>query len=263
MIKTLVSIEVDLAASRAIRFASQLNLFIPMEIQPVYVKAAPPREMSIGSGWARRHWEEEIIQQGTAEIKEMISSEWEFSPTLKEPQVVYGDRERELLKIMEAESFDVFVDGERFEWTPANLHQKLNSKLLQQFLGIIGLPRVLRKIEGLLLLCHEAKGVPVLAQAMARLWRGASLPVSLATPRGATKDLSQEVDKARELLTEAGCQVSVEADFPYYPEPPVKGFLRRYGIVGLALEKGVGKDSHELTWLSQVKAPLLLVLFDG
>ena len=48
MIKTLVSIEVDLAASRAIRFACQLGNFMEMEIHPVYIKEAPPREMSMG-----------------------------------------------------------------------------------------------------------------------------------------------------------------------------------------------------------------------
>ncbi len=261
MIKALVSIEVDLAASRAIRFASQLNYFIPMEIHPVYVKAAPPRELSIGSGWARHHWEHEIIQQGKAEIMEMISSEWEFSPTLKEPRVVYGDREWELLKIIETERFDIFVDGERFEWTPANLYRKLHSRLLQRFPGVIGIVRVLRKIEKLLLLCTEASGVQPLVQSMTLLWSGSSLPVSLATPRGAPDDLAQEAAKAKEVLAQAGCQVSLQADFPYYPEPPVPGFLREYGLVALALERGLKKDSPELAWLSRVKVPLIVKLY--
>jgi len=261
MIKTLVSIEVDLAASRAIRFASQLNYFIRMEIDPVYVKEAPPRELSIGSGWARHHWEQEIIQQGKAEIMEMISSEWEFSPTLKEPRVVYGDREWELLNIIETERFDVFVDGERFEWTPANLHRKLQSKLWQRFPGVIGIARVLRKIEELLVLCTETKGVQSLVQSMALLWNGSTLPVSLAIPHGAPDDLAQEAAGAKEVLAQAGCQVSLQADFPYYPEPPAPGFLRKYGLVALALERGLKKDSPELDWLSRVKAPLLITLF--
>jgi len=129
VIKTVVSIELDLAASRAIRFASQLNYFVPMEILPVYVKALPPRDLSIGSGWVRRHWEQELVQEGKAEIIEMISSEWEFSPTLKEPLVAYGDRERELLKIMEADGFDVFVDGEPAENQPVadSVHRSCGS----------------------------------------------------------------------------------------------------------------------------------------
>jgi hypothetical protein len=261
MIKTLVSIEVDLAASRAIRFASQLNYFIPMEIQPVYVKEAPPRDLSIGSGWARHHWEQEIVQQGKAEIMEMISSEWEFSPTLKEPRVVCGDREWELLRIMESERFDVFVDGERFEWTPANLCRKLHSKLLHRFPGVLGFARVLRKIERLLVLCTEAKGVQPLVQSMSLLWNGSPLPVSLAIPHGAPDDLAQEAARAKKVLAQAGCQVSLDADFLYYPEPPAPGFLRKYGLVALALKRDLKKDSPELEWLSRIKAPLLITLY--
>jgi hypothetical protein len=261
MIKTLVSIEVDLAASRAVRFASQLNYFVGMEIHPVYVKEAPAREVSIGSGWARRHWEEEIVQQGRTEIMEMISSEWEFSPTLKEPQVIWGDRERELLRIIEADAFDVFVDGERFEWTAANLHRKLQSRLWQRFPGVIGIARVLRKIEGLLVLCTEAQGVQPLARSLALLWQGSSLPMTLAMPQGAPADLAREAAKAQEVLARVGCQVSLEADFPYYPEPPAPGFLRKYGLAALALKPGLKKDSPELTWLSRVNAPLLIKLY--
>jgi len=261
MIKTLVSIEVDLAASRAIRFASQLNFFVSMEIHPVYVKEAPAREVSIGSGWARHHWEQEIVQQGQAEIMELISSEWEFSPTLQEPRVVCGDREWELLKIMEAGSFAVFVDGERFEWTPADLYRKLHSKLWQRFPGVIGIARVLRKIEGMLVLCTEAQGVQPLAQSLSALWCGSSLPVTLAMPAGAPAALAQEAAGAKEVLAQAGCQVSLHPDFPYYPEPPAPGFLRKYGLVALALKRDLKKDSAELDWLSRVKTPLLITLY--
>ncbi len=261
MIKTLVSIEVDLAASRAIRFASQLNYFIPMEIHPVYVKEAPPRELSIGSGWARHHWEQEIIREGKAEIMEMISSEWEFSPTLREPLVVYGDRERELLRIIESEHFDIFVDGERFEWTPANLYRRLQSKLWQRFPGVIGLARVLRKIETVLLLGTEARGIQPLVQSLASLLGGSALPISLATPRGAADALVQEAARAKDNLVQAGCQASLQTDFPYFPEPPAPGFLRQYGLAAVALDRRLKKDSPEIAWLAQVRVPLLLKLY--
>ncbi len=261
MIKTVVSIEMDLAASRAIRFASQLNYFISMEIHPVYVKAPPPRDLSIGSGWARRHWEEDLVQQGKTEIIEMISSEWEFSPTLREPLVVSGDREAELLKIMEAEPFDIFVDGERFEWTPADLHRKLHSRLWQRFPEVIGIARVLRKINKLLLLCLEAPGVRPLVDSMSRLWSGSTLPVVLAVPRGAPEELAQEAARAQEALAQAGCQVSFQADFEYYPEPPLPGFLREYGLAALALKRDLKKDFPGLAWLSQAKVPLLIKLY--
>lgn len=240
---------------------SQLNYFVPLEIHPVYVKEAPPREISIGSGWARHHWEQEIVQQGKAEIMEMISSEFEFSPNLKEPRVVYGDREQELLRIGGSEGFDIFVDGERFEWNAANLYHKFHSRLWQRFPGVIGIARVLRKIERLLVLCPEAGAVQPLTESVASLWHAASLPVSLAVPQKAPGALVQEAAKAKEILSQAGCRVSLQADFPYYPEPPVPGFLRQYGLVALALERGLTKNSPELAWLAQVKVPLIFKLY--
>ena len=50
MIRTLVSIEVDLASSMAIRYACQLGNLIPMELQPVYVKSYPFEEPVTGIG---------------------------------------------------------------------------------------------------------------------------------------------------------------------------------------------------------------------
>jgi hypothetical protein len=262
VIKTVVSIEMDVAASRAIRFASQLNYFIPMEIHPVYVKAPPSRDLSIGSGWARRHWEEDLVQQGKTEIIEMISSEWEFSPTLREPLVVSGDREAELLRIMEAERFDIFVDGERFDWTPADLHRKLHSRLWQRFPGIIGFARVLRKINKLLLLCTEASGVWPLVESMTRLWSGSTLPVMLAVPRGAPDDLTREAARAHEALNQTGCQASLPDGLRILSGAPgFPGFLREYGLAASGLKRDLKKDHPGLAWLSQAKVPLLIKLY--
>ena len=63
---------------------------------PVYVKESPPHESVMGAGWASRTWEKEMVQQGKAEISELITAEKDFCPVLREPRVIYGDREAEL-----------------------------------------------------------------------------------------------------------------------------------------------------------------------
>ncbi len=158
MIKTIVSIEVDLAASRAIRFACQLGNFIPMEIHPVYIKEAPPRNLTIGSGWARRHWENELVQEGKEEISELITSEIDYCPVLQDSRVVYGDRDSEILKILEKDPFDLYVEGAHFPWNLATLYQRIHSSLFQRSHMPIALAPVLRKIYKLLVLCLEPRG---------------------------------------------------------------------------------------------------------
>jgi hypothetical protein len=251
----------DLAASRAIRFACQLGYFMQMEIQPVYVKESPSRNLSIGSGWARRHWEEEMVAEGQKEITEMLSSEIDFCPALRPAQVIFGDRDAELLRLLKHEPFDLYVEGAGFPWTDALLHQKLQSSLFQEAPAPIALAPVLRKIYELLVLCPEPQGLQVLTPSLARLWRGCPVPISLAVPMGLEAVQRPEVEKAKTTLEESGCRVSVQEGFPHYPTPPDDAVLRKYGLVALALKRGLKKDSPELEWLSRVKAPLLITLY--
>lgn len=261
MIKALVSIELDLAASRAIRFACQLGYFIQMDIQPVYVKESPPRELSIGSGWARRHWEEEIVAAGQKEITEMLYSEIDFCPVLRPAQVIFGDRDAELLQILKREHFDLYLEGAHFSWTSALLHQKLQSALFQGAQIPIVLAPVLRKIYQILVLCPDPEALSALTPVLARLWRGCSVPIFLTVPAGLESALQSEVAKAKATLEENGCRVSVQEGFPHYSTPPDDEYLRKYGLVALALKRGLKKDSPELEWLSRVKAPLLITLY--
>ncbi len=64
MIKALVSVEVDLASSIAIRFACQLGELTDIEILPVYVKESPPYEAVRGAGWVSRTWQKEMVHKG-------------------------------------------------------------------------------------------------------------------------------------------------------------------------------------------------------
>jgi hypothetical protein len=262
VIKALVSIEVDLAASRTIRFACQLGNFMPVELHPVYIKESPPRELSIGSGWARHHWEKELVQEGKKEISEWIASEIDYSPEVKlmEPRVVTGDRDAELLRIMEGEPFDLYVEGARFPWDQATLYQKIHSRLFQTA-PAVALAPVLRKIHKLLVPCLNAAGVKAMEKALPQLWSGCSIPVTLALPQGQGGILQAEATRARQALEQANCQVGPDEIFPFFPEPPTDDYLRQYGLVALALEREPGKDSPYLEWLSQFKAPMLLVLY--
>lgn len=261
MIKALISIEVDLAASRAIRFACQLGNFMPMEIHPVYTKEAPPRDLSIGSGWARHHWEQELIQQGKTEIADLISSEIDYCPVLKTPRVVFGDRDAALARLLEKETFDLYVEGAHFPWSQAMLHQRMHSKLFQRVQVPIVLARVLRKIYKLLVLCLDAAGTRALGAVLPRLWSGCAIPVSLALPAAPEGNLLPEVNLIKQSLDQTGHQVDLQEAFPFLPAPPTDEYLRQYGIVAFALERGIKKDSPQLVWLSEVKVPLLLVLY--
>lgn len=257
MIKTLVAIEVDLASSMAIRYACQLGNLVDMELYPVYVKEPPPDVPATGVGWVRRTWEREIVARGKEEIQEMLASEMESCPRLQEPRVLYGDREYELLKIMEHEPFDLYVEGAPYPFTPANIHHRLHQKFYQHLEPPLIWLRILRKINQLLVVCQAPGDVKALMPAVRKLWTGCPAPIHLGLPPLADSGevLRREVAAAREDLEAAGCQVAVKEISAQTPE-----FAKEYGLVAVSLERAGNKESPQLQWLSQVKAPLMLVL---
>jgi hypothetical protein len=261
MIKTLVAIEVDLASSLAIRYACQLGHLMDVELHPVYVKAPPPEVPATGSGWVRHTWEREILAMGKEEIQEMLAGEMESCPQLQEPQVIYGDREYELLKIMEREPFELYVEGAPYPFTAVNIHRRLNTKFYQRVRTPLIWLRLLRKIGQVLVPCFDVQGARAAMQSLQKVWAGCAVPLHFCLAPGAGEAVQQEVRKGQEGLQAAGCRVVQRDDLLMFADGPAPEVLKDYGLVVVALERGVKKDSPRLQWLTQVKAPMMLVLY--
>jgi hypothetical protein len=263
MIKTLVAIEVDLASSMAIRYACQLGNLIQMELYPVYVKPPPPEVPSTGTGWVRHTWEREIVEMGKEEIQEMLASEMETCPLMQEPRVIYGDREYELLKIVDQEKFNLYVEGAPYPFNPVTIYKRLHFKFYQKLASPLIWLRILRKINQVLVVCLDPPGTRSLVRDFQTLWSGCSTPLHLAVPPqdNITETLRQEVQRGREALEAAGCQVVLQEAIPATGWGPPVEIMQDYGLVAVSLERALKKDSPQLQWLTQVKAPLMLTLY--
>jgi hypothetical protein len=262
MIKTLVAIEVDLASSMAIRYACRLGNLVNMELHPVYVKAPSPEIPSTGMGWVRRTWERETVARGKEEIQEMLASEMESCPMMQEPRVIYGDREYELLKIMEHEPFDLYIEGAPYPFTPSHIQHRLHQKFYQHLKAPLIWLRILRKINQVLVLCQDQAGLQALLPALRRLWTGCPSPIHLGVPpqKGYDEALRRDVAAAREAMEEAGCQATVKEIPPLEDAESLPAATQDYGLVAVSLERAVKKDSPQLQGLAQIKAPLMVVL---
>ena len=263
MIKTLVSIEVDLSSSLAIRFACRLGGSLEMEIYPLYVKDAPPYESAIGAGWARRTWEKEIIRTGEKEISELIRPEMDYCPVLKEARVICGDRESEVLKIVNEEKFDCLVEGVHFPWVPQTMLKQIHSKLRRQVSAPLILVRSLAKLDRVALLCLDVKGTQILTTLFQGLWRNCAVPLALNyppanSPGDGNEKLVEAVRAGERLLNESGRNVRIEELPSPTPAGAADKALEDYGLVAVAAERDIHKDSQELQWLSLVKNAALL-----
>jgi hypothetical protein len=260
MIKTLVAIEVDLASSLAIRYACQLGSLIDQELCPVYVKEPPPEVPAIGSGWVRHTWEREILALGKEEIQEMLAGEMESCPRLQEPRVIYGDRQYELLKIMEHEPFDLYVEGAPYPFTEVNIHRRLHAKFYQRAATPLIWLRSLRKISQVLVPCFDASGSRSAILALEKIWAGCTVPLHFWLAPGAGEIMQREVLQGEAALKAAGCSVS-RLELPWLGIGPTPEAMKDYGLVVVALERAIKKDGPRLQWLVQVKAPLMLIMY--
>jgi hypothetical protein len=262
MVKTLVAIEVDLASSFAIRYACQLGNLIQMEIHPIYVKFPPPEIPMTGVGWVRHTWEREVVEMGKAEIQEVLASETESCPVLQEPRVIYGDREHELVEVMQQEPFDLYIEGAPYPFTPATIYKRLHAKFYQRLACPLIWLKGLRKINEVIALCSDPAGTGVLLDVLERLWQGCPIPVHLAYPiaAGANQNMQAVAAKAKTQLEAKGCQVVLKEPFrPVNGGPPLE-MVQDFGLVAVTLERGVRKDHPQLQWLARVKGPLMLVM---
>jgi len=234
-----------------------------VEIHPVFVKESQPHDAVMGAGWVSRTWEKEMIAQGKAEISELITPEQDFCPVLTEPRVTYGDRDFELLKIAQAEAFDLFVEGVHFPWTTADLHRMIHRKLYQKIPSPVILLRTLRKINQVQLLCLDITGTQTLAKVFQKIWKNCSAPLVLNCPaaesaKGGGNGLREAVDQAKSLLEGSGCTVGVQETLSFTPGNEAADTLTDSSLVAIAMDRDLKRDSSQLQWLHEVKTASLL-----
>jgi hypothetical protein len=261
MVKTLVAIEVDLASSFAIRYACKLGNLIQMEIHPIYVKFPSPEIPMTGVGWVRHTFEREVVEIGKAEIQEVLASEMETCPRLQESRVIYGDREVELLNVVEHEPFDLYIEGAPYPFNPNTIYKRLHAKFYQRLNCPLIWLRSVPKIDRVVGLFSDPANTGALVDILGRFFSGSDVPLSLAyAGDGGNFDMRLVAEKAVTDLADQGCQVTLGDVYPVGSGGPPPESLKDAGLVVVALERGVRKEDHQVQWMAQVKAPLMLVL---
>ncbi|MGC8658626.1 MAG: hypothetical protein ACP5U1_06085 [Desulfomonilaceae bacterium] len=266
MIKTLVSIDVDLASSLAIRFVCQIGAYINMEIHPIYVKEIVSPDYSLEAGWASRTWEKEIIEHGKEEISKMVAAEADFCPKLYDPIVIYGDRQSEVSKVLQEGKFDLYVKGTDFPWNHSELYKMAHNKFYQHLQCPVIFVQSLRKIKKILLLCSNKDSIEILTRTFAKIWQGSSIPLVLVYPErqettAGAIDLKNMILNAANTLEQADCKTESIQLEPKVFANPTEAKLETYGLVAVSLDRAVHRDSVELTWLSLVNTASLISFY--
>lgn len=116
MLSSLVAVDRDLESSFALRVACQIS----GRIRPIHVLENPNRDLAFGSGWARKSWEQDAVDQARQSLGEFITAERHQCPALEETLVVAGDPVFQVEGAFRALSMDLLIVGLPFRGLQAH-----------------------------------------------------------------------------------------------------------------------------------------------
>lgn len=266
MIKTLVSVDADLPSSIALRYACQLANLIGMEVQTIHVEEADDEGYSPGTGWVRRTWEQGLLKTAEGEIAQLIRAERHSCPSLVPPKILVGDHEGQVLRELDRESYDLFIEGVLYSFSSSNFYKKINSRLFKQAPCPLMLVSNLVDLKRGLLLLEESVDFHRVISTFVRLFGKAEIALDLfyCQLQAAREPIPQKgqgaettLQAARKMLADHGLEPS-ESRVVDGPPKKIGESLRDYGLVASSIEGHTGKKSPFLELLGDVQSAVLL-----
>lgn len=266
MIKTLVSLDADLASSIALRYACQLANIIKMDLNTMHVEEADRQGTPPGSGWVRRTWENALLKTGEVEIGQLIQAERLSYPALRAPKMVVGDREHEILDEIQKEAYDLFIEGALHTFTAANFYKKIRSRLYRFTPCPTIMVKNLVKLEKMVIVFDEEAEFKRLVGTFLKIFKTASIELDLMhyqfresaeAVSESNADADEILHNAKETLMEAGWQTKKLQSYQGVPGG-LDELFRDYGLVISSFRRGLTKKSLLLEFLSRVPSPILL-----
>ena len=275
MIKTLVSLNADLASSIALRYTCQLANIIEMDIKTIHVEEADTEGNPPGTGWVRKTWEKGLLGTAEAEISQLINAERASCPSLGSPKMMVGDPEAEILRELENESYNVLVEGILLSFDASHFEGRMRSKLYKKMPCPLLLVKNLVELKRIALLIEDHTDLRTLIPTFSKLFERATLeydilrvilqkPGRLSFTKDAQDAPEPVFEEADELLTNANNMLAEASRSPLevktLRDVPAKiaDSLQDYALVVSCVPRQMAKKSPMLELLSKVPSAVLL-----
>lgn len=274
MINTLVSLNADLASSIAFRYSCRLMDRIDMRLQTIHVEEVEKEGYPPGSGWVRSTWEKGLIQTAQEEISQLINTEKPSCPPLDPAIVRIGDREDELLREIEDQSYDLLLEGVLNSFDAQLFYQKLRSRLYRYAPCPIILVKNLVDPARVALLLRDPQDVMPLTSQFLKIFDSAKISVDLiyfSDKKAGQEDFKMklrdatgpELEPAGRIIDQAATMLAgggwtPEENWIIQDKPKNAGeMLGEYGLVGACLPRSATKGPV-FDLLSRVPSATLL-----
>ena len=266
MIRTIVSLETNLATNIALRYACRLANMMEIELHTIHVKEPDSEEQPPGTGWVRKTWEDALLTSEQAEIRRMVKAERSFYPELGPPKMWVGDREKEIFYELQNGFYDLFVEGALHTFNSAPFYSKIHSWFYRNTPCPIILVKNLVNLEKILLVLSSEVNYTKLISTVLKLFKGVEVELDLVycgfnghskstQPTG--EDAETILKNAEKILSENEMPPSQSLVVENFSEK-VPEFIRGYGLVASSIYRQIGKKSPLLDLLSRTPYPLLL-----
>jgi nucleotide-binding universal stress UspA family protein len=266
MLRTLVYLDADLASSIALRYTCQLTQLVDMKLHSVHVEEPDQDGHAPGTGWVRRTWESTMLKTGEFEIAQLINAEKSSCPKLGAPKMLVGDRESEVLREIQRESYDLFVEGSLQSFSAKKLYDKIHSRLYRLIPCPVLIVKNLVDIEKISLVARSEIESKKLVSMFLKMFKGAKIQLDLIYCEfkdpgqlsvEAKKETIGTLSDAEEMLAENQWPAENCLTIQGAPEE-IGDALRDYGLVVSPLHHTISKKSNWFQLLSYIPSPILI-----
>ena len=266
MLRTLVYLDADLASSIALRYTCQLAQLLNMKLQSVHVEEPDHDGHAPGTGWVRRTWENTMLKTGEFEIAQLIKAETSSCPKLVAPKMLVGDRENEILREIQRESYDLFVEGLLHSFTTKKLFDKINSRLYKHLPCPVIIVKNLVNIEKIALIVRSEIESKRLVSLFLNIFKSAKFKLDLIFCEfqepgqlsfNANTENNGTLSDVEKMLVDN--QWAPENCLTIQGAPEEIGdALRDYGLLACPLHHTISKKSNWFHLLSHIPSPILI-----
>ncbi|MBU0966425.1 MAG: hypothetical protein KKA54_08590 [Proteobacteria bacterium] len=265
MIKTLLSLDENLASSIALRYAfHQANLIPAMKLQAIHVEEPDNnKKHSAGSGWVRRTWEKGMEAAGADEVNRLLKTENVSCTFVGPPKVFVGDRQDEILEELVIGGYDMYMEGDLNTSVVADFNNLITSDLYRKSPCPMMIVKNLITSNCAGLLCGDGVDHQKLITNYLKVFKNSGLELDLLYYKFQENDevIFQDKEEAGSILIEAektleaaGMHARRSQVISGSPER-VGDYLRNYFLVASTFPSRKGP---RLELLAHVLAPVFL-----
>ncbi len=194
MKKTLLCLDENLASSIALRYADCMPDLIETDIYLIHVEE-PDNRQQAGTGWVRRTMEKGIRELGREAVQRLLRTEKVRFRFRGAPNIVVGDREREVLFELKVGEYDLYMEGNVSTPNPADFFDLVTSKLYSKAPCPILMVKNLAVNNRVALLCGDGVDHDLLAGSFLHLTENRDVEIDLVFFRFQEKDELSFLDR--------------------------------------------------------------------